>query len=240
MADIIGQIAKGITEGVLDWTKEQFEEIATRIKNKDIGFIEDKPTAERIQKQEGTAEYKLLIQYIPKGYLRVLMKLGLTLRMMENNKEEVTSFKNVIYDQFATNGLRIAELVQMGIVSQLLTHLVKIYKSPKDVQKKLLSFFDQAVQLFIFVAKEDLKAYKRISEVLKAKVETNPSQMAIVFGRGEKAIQVVLKILKEVKADPRNYIVETQQSGYQLSGFVFAPEARARVASRWDTLTSES
>lgn len=91
----------------------------------------------------------------------------------------------------------------------------------------------------IFVAKEDLKVYKRISEVIKTKVETNPSQMAIVFGRGERAVQVVLKILKEIKADSRNYVIEIQQSGYQLSGFIFAPEVRARVASRWDTLTGE-
>nr|WP_276978061.1 hypothetical protein [Ferrimicrobium acidiphilum] len=240
MADIVGEIVKGITQGTLEWTKEQFQEVARRIDNRDIAFIEDKPTADRIQKQEGTSEYRLLTQFVPKGYLRVLVKLGLTLRIMENNSEEVTSFKNIIYDQFGTNGLRIAELVQMGIASQLLTHLVKIYKSPKDVQIRLLSFFDQVVQLFIWVAKEDLKAYKRISEVVKSKVETNPSQMAIVCGRGEKAVQVVLKILKDVKGDPRHYVVETQQQGYQLSGFVFAPEVRAKVASRWDAFTSES
>ncbi len=40
--------------------------------------------------------------------------------------------------------------------------------------------------------------------------------------------------------DPRHYVVETQQQGYQLSGFVFAPEVRAKVASRWDAFTSES
>ena len=239
MSDPVASAARGAVEGALDWTKQQVEELARRIRDREIAFIEDKPTAEAIRKQSGTSEYKLLIEFIPKGYFRVLTKLGLTLRGMENNQDAVTRFKNGIYDQFGTDGVRIAELVQMGIVTQLLTHLVKLYKSTKDVQKKLLAFFEQADLLSIFVAKEDFKIFKSKSEVVKARVETNPSQMVVVYARGDKAVQVMLKILKDVKSDPRNYIIETQQMGYQLSAFVFAPEVRAKVAGRWDTLTGD-
>lgn len=231
--------AKGAVEGFLNWTKEQILELARKFKDREVGFVEDKPTAETIKRQKDTSDYKVIIEFLPKGHLRVLVSLGLSLRQMENNQLSVAKLKDNIHDQFGNSGLRAAELVQIGIVSQLLAHLTKIYSNPKDVQRKLVAFLEHVDQLAIWVAKEDMKHTKRISELVRVRVDTNPSQMVILLGRA-KATAAVLKILHDLKADSRNYLIQIQESGYQLTAFVFSPEVRGKLASRWDTLASTS
>ncbi len=229
-------VAKGTVEAFLNWTKEQVAQLARKFQDREVGFVEDKPTAETIKKQKETSDYKVIIEFLPRGYLRVLVSLGLSLRQMENNPASVVKLKDNIHSQFGNSGLRGAELVQIGIVSQLLTHLTKIYSNPKDVQKKLVAFLEHVDQLAIWVTKEDMRQTKRISELVKVRVDTNPSQMVLLFGRA-KATAAVLKILHDIKLDSRGYLIEIQESGYQLTAFIFSPEVKGKLASRWDTVT---
>jgi hypothetical protein len=232
----VSDATEGATKGFLNWTKEQVLELARKLTDKEVAFVEDKPTAETIKKQKDTSDYGIIVRFLPRGHLRVLVSLGLALRQMEHNPEAVAKLKNNIHDQFGSQGLRAAELVQIGIVSQLLTRLTRIYSNPKDVERRLVAFLEHVEQLAIWVAKEDMKNYKRISDLVKVRVDTNASQMVILLGRAEKATAAVLKILHVLKQDPRDYFVEVDQSGYQLTAYVFPPEVRGRLADRWDSV----
>lgn len=239
MGNPVEEASKGAVEGLLSWTEEKIQVLLEKFTDKDIGFVEDKPTADSLKRQKGTSEYKLLSDFVPKGYLRVLVRMGLTLREMEGDPGSLETFRNTIYDQYGSPGVRIAELVQNGIVAQLLAHLVKVYDNPRDTQQKLQAFFDQVEQLTIFVQREHFTVLKRkrIAQLVRTRVDANPSQMVILFGRGN-AVPIVLKILDEIKKDPREYVVDTQETRYQLAAFIFAPETRGKLASRWDTLAS--
>ncbi len=200
-----------------------------------FAFVEDKPTAETIQKQKGTSDC-VICRFLPRGYLRVIVSIGLALRQMEKSPPAVAKLKDNIYEQYGGQGLRAAELVQIGIVSQLLARLAKIYSNPKDVERRLVAFLEQVEQLATWVSKEDIKDFKRVADLVRVRVDTNASQMVILLGRAEKATAAVLRILHDLKSDPRKYHIEIDQSGYQTTAYVFSPEIRARLADRWDAV----
>ena len=239
MSTPIEEASKGAVEGFLDWTEEKLQTLVERFNDKDIGFVQDKQTADSLKRQKGTSEYKLLSGFIPKGHHRVLVRMGLALREMETDSARLSTLRESIYRQYGTTGIRIAELIQNGTVTQLLTHLVEVYVEPKDTQQKLQAFFDQVEQLAVFVKTDDdvVVKLKRISQLVRTRVDANPSQMVILFGRG-KAAQVARKILQEIEKDPREYVIDIEETRYQLAAFIFAPETRGRFAGRWDPLSS--
>src|SRR5213080_3121577 len=115
----------------------------------------------------------------------------------------------------------VAELVKIGIVTQLLTYLVKIFRNPKDVENRLTSFLNQVDDLALFIKKDDLVESK--ANLVTLRVDTNSAHMMIIFGSGN-AKAVVLRILKKIRVNPRNYLIEIQDEGYQITAFVFSPE----------------
>ena len=227
--------AKGTVEGFLNWTKEQVEELARKFRDREIAFVEDKSTAETIKRQKDVSDYGFITRFLPRGHLRVLVSLGLALRQMEDNRQDVTQLKNSIYAQFGNIGVWVAELVQLGLVSQLLARLTKIYNNPKDVEKRLVAFLEQVDQLAIWISKRDMKNYRRFVDLVSSRVDTNPSQMVILLGKGDKASAAVLKVLSSLRKDSRGYMIQVDQSGSQLTAYIFSPEVKRRFTDRWDT-----
>lgn len=49
--------ARGATKGALDWTVEKVKELAIKIKNRKIAFVEDIETIQTVQEIRKTSEY---------------------------------------------------------------------------------------------------------------------------------------------------------------------------------------
>ncbi len=231
-------VAKGTAKGVLEHTEERIAELVRRFRNREVAFVEDKSSVEVIKRERESAEYKMMIQYVPKGWLRILFQVGLSLREMEGNQNKVTMLKDDIYGKFGTAGVHIAELTQRGIITQLIAHLVKILGSPADVRAKLVAFLDQVDYLTMFVTKADSKVVESKYRLIVQRVENNPTHMMILFGSGY-AKSVLLNILKRVKEDSRKYLLEVQEEGLQLIAFVFAPELKGKLTHWSDPLAGK-
>lgn len=221
-------MTKGATKGFLEHWEEKIPELVTKLRNREIAFIQDKRNFDIVRRETGTAEFKLFQQFAPKGWLRILFKMGLALREIEKDQERVEELKNDIYHKFGTGGVHIAELAQRGIVTQLVAHLTKILGNPADVTNKLVAFLEHVDELVLFVKKSDAERIKRLCDLVKGRVDNSQSRMTIVFGSGF-AKNVVLRILKCVKEDLREYFIETQEEGLQVIGFIFAPELEGRL-----------
>ncbi len=239
--DAIEKAAKGATEGVLDWTKENLKELVPalvkRFRNREVAFVQNKKTADSIQKQNQTSEYKMLCTFIPKGPFRVLIRAGLALREIEGNRDEVAQLKDNIHAKYQKAGVRIAELAQIGITKQLVEYLVEVYKNPTDVKERVLAFFNQADQLTIFITKEDEDRAERMSKLVMERVDTNPSGMVILFASGS-AVSVAVKILKIIKHDPLRYPIKITETGRQLVAFILLPGTEESSTSHWARLIS--
>ncbi len=227
--------AKGATEGALDWSENKISGLVKRFLNRELAFVEDKKNIETVKKQREAEEYKLLQQYVPKGYLRILCQMGLALRDMENEQTRMQQLKDKIHEKYRASGLHIAELVQIRVVTQLLARLVTIYENRVDIEKTLTAFLTQIDDLALFVKKSDEKRAERLSDLVMSRVDNNPTHMMIVFGRAF-AKTAVLKILKKIKDDDLGYVIELQDEGFQLTAFVFAPELREKLTHWSDPL----
>ena len=227
--------AKGAVEGGLNWSSEKISELVKRFLNRELAFVEDKKNIEVVKKQREAEEYKLLQQYVPKGYLRILCQMGLALRGMENDQNRMQELKDNIYRKYRTPGVHIAELVQIKVVTQLLARLVTIYGNRPDIEKTLTAFLTQIDELALFVKKGDEKRAERLADLVMSRVDTNPTHMMIVFGRAF-AKTAVLKIVKKIKEDDLGYAYELQDEGYQLTAFIFGPELKEKLTHWSDPL----
>ena len=226
--------AEGATKGLLEWTSDKIPGLVKRFLDKEIAFIQDKKNIETVKKQREAEEYKLLQNYVGKERLLVLM--GLALRAIENDPDRVQDLRNKIHDKYGKKGVHIVELVQVGLVTELLTRLVKLFGSRVDIENTLTSFLDQSEYLALFIKKEDKTRVDRISKLVIERVDVNPVHMMILCGSGY-AMNVVKAILKKIERDPRDYLVQGQVEGLQLSAFVFAPELREKLSHWSDTLS---
>ena len=232
--DPLETAAKGAVEGGLEWSSEKLWKLVEKFRNRELRFVEDRKNIESVRAQRETAEYKFLQEYLPKGYLRILCLMGLALREMVRDKDRMNELVSDIFQRYGTSGVHITELVQMGVITELLTRLVKLFQSPSDVQKRLTSFLEQIDTLTLFVRKEDAKLVDSKSRLVKEQVNTNPIHMMIVFGSGH-AKTVVKNIIKKLEIDPRHYIVEVHEDKFQITTFVFGPELKQKL-THWSDL----
>jgi len=160
--------------------------------------------------------------------------MGLSLRELRRDKERMNELVRDIHQKHGKPGVHITELVQMGVITELLSRLVTLFRSPSDVQKRLTAFLEQVDFLTLFVRKEDARLVDSKSKLVKLRVDTNPIQMMIVFGSGG-AKAIVKNIIKKIRTDPRGYIIEVKEDSFQITTFVFAPELKEKV-SHWSDL----
>ncbi len=240
MSNAVEDATKGAVKGVLEWTEDNIIKLVQKFRNHEIAFVQDKETAELIKRQDQRAEYKTICTYLPKEY-KTLVRVGLSLQKI-NDADKLSQIKKNIVSQFGSDNLHIINAVQNGIVTQLLTQLLKVYESPADVQNKLVAFLKQVDQLIIFVKNEDNNKTDRIAKLIMDRVDTNSSQMAIIFGRGE-ARKVVKKILEIIQNDPLGYYViieevEDIKSSLMslITVFVFSPEIKEKLVTKFDPL----
>ncbi len=234
MSDPLESLARGAVKGVLDWSSERIPGLVKRLREKDIAFIQSPKNIEIVKKQREAEEYKLLQKYVGKERLLVLM--GLALRAMENDQDRVKDLRDKIHDKYGRKGVHIVELVQIGLVTELLMRLLKIFGSHVDIQNTLTLFLDQSEDLALFIKKADERRIDRISKLVVERVDINPVHMMILCGSGY-AMDVVEAILKKIAKDPRDYLVQAQVEGLQIRAFVFAPELREKLSHWTDTLS---
>ena len=222
------EAAKGATKGFLEHWEEKIPELVRKLANREIAFVENQKNYEVIKKEGESPEFQTFKQYAPKGYPRILFKIGLALREIESDSREVEQLKDDVYRKFGTPGVHIAELAQNGILTQLVTNFSKILKSPADVKRSLSGFLDHVDQLAVFIKSTQARQVRTICDFVKHRVDISLPQTMIVFVRGN-ATDVVRKILECVKRDPRKYVIQVQEDAYQVVGFIFAPELEGKL-----------
>lgn len=234
MADVPDNESDEDSEDARELTKENIPLLLKRLDEKSIIFVENKANIRTVQREKASSEYRLLAQFVPKGWRSILVQMGLALREISSDPGRVANLRELILQRYGESGLHAAELTEIGVITQLLAHLTKIYSSPPDVQRRLTLFFDQIDDLTLFIRKSDAYGSASVAARIKLRLETNSAHMMIVFGSGS-ARGVTLRILKLVASDKRNYAVETQDDGKQITAYIFTPEVRAKLA-HWSEL----
>lgn len=224
--DLIESVSKGVTEGTLEWTKQQVLDYIKRFQNRELAFVKNSQNIELVKSERSSSEYSLLSQWVPKEPYLILALAGLALRQIADDQHRVTELTDKINSRYGASGLHIAELTQIGITRQLLNRLVELHHKPQDVTKWLVYFFEHVEDMAIFVKNTDDPA--AIASVVFTRIESSAFHMMLLLGSGYTK-NVLLKILREIKQNPRNYVIDARVDNIQLTAFIFTPEIKAQV-----------
>lgn len=220
--------------GALEWTEEKIRDAVKQLLNHKLAFIKEARNIELVKDSQKSSEFSILKQWIPKGEYHILVNLGLALRKIADDQERVKDLVTKISRKYDARGLHIAEITEVGITHQLLTHLTEIYAEPEEVSRRLGFFFERVEDLVIWV-KSSSNA-KTLVKLICTRIEAIEAHIIILFGRGY-ANTVVESILKELSKDSRGYIIDSRKEGIQMTVFIFTPEMRAQITHWSDSFS---
>jgi len=231
--DPIKSAAQGITAASIEWSEQKVRDLVKQFRNRKLAFIKNADNIDLVKEERKSSEYVILKQFVPKAY-SIQVQMGLALRQIASDQPRVIQLVDKIRRKYGRSGLHVGEITQVGITSQLLTHLTELYRGPDEVIKKLTYFFDHAEDLVIFVRSSDKPNV--IIIMIVNRIEVLDAHMMILFGSGH-AQNVVDKILKQVEDEmEREYVIERRREGVQITAFIFTPELRANISHWLDSL----
>ena len=168
-----------------------------------------------VKKQLESGEWDLCKGYIKDDFLKLLVKMGLTLRELDRLKEtkKIQNLKQKINIKFGPRGIHISEIVQNKLLTSFIGSLAKTINTvPEMIEyiEKLLNNLDNYV---IFIKNTD--NVKNIHKIIETKIMANTPDFLIIFSCGS-AIQVAMTLKSELfkmQIITENYTVEIQEEG---------------------------
>jgi hypothetical protein len=232
----IREAAHGATAAGIEWTEEKVKSLAKQFLNRKLAFIESPRNIDLVKRERHSAEYELLVKWIPEGPYALQIQMGIALKEIAEEQDRVLDLRSKIKRKFGTAGLHVAQVTQAGITSELLNRLVQIYRDPTEVRKWLEHFLAQVEDLVIFVKEADNP--KATATMVCTRIESNPAHTMILFGSGY-AKNTVIRTLRVIKDEPRGYGMDGVDKGLELTVFIYTPEVKARISSWLDPFTAQ-
>lgn len=155
--DIISDAAKGATEGFLNWSSSTIKELVAKLKHGNLGFIQDEKTISIVKEQYNSGELAIYKEYIDNKEMLFLIKMGLTLRKLEKDKDEKRklNLRNRIFSKYDVKGLHIAQFVENGILNRYVGILIDDIISIDKFKKDIIEILNNIEKYALFVKTED-------------------------------------------------------------------------------------
>lgn len=208
--DPVEEVASGAVKGVLDWTEDKVKAFVEKFKNRQLAFIQDQETIKLVKEQYNSGELNFYKIYVEDKKLLFLVRLGLILRKLENNRDRKQNLRNKIFQKYEINGLHIAQFAENGILNRYIGILIGDLKSIEDFKGKIINILENIEKYVLFVKNDDNE--RTIIQVAKTKVFANSPSIFIVSGISH-AAEIVRKC--EVVLTPLfiDYTLEKVSSG---------------------------
>lgn len=234
--DPVESAAHGATAAAIDWTEEKIRDLVKQFLNRKLAFIKDEENIDLVKAERKSTEFTILSQFVPKTYI-IQVQMGLALREIATDQNRVIPLVDKIRRKYGRDGLHIAEITQVGITYQLLTHLSQLYRDPPEVTKRLTYFLGHAEDLVIFVRSTD-KPNAIVTKII-VRIEAAETHIIILFGSGY-AQGVVDKVLTQLDGEaPGEYVIERWREGVQIIAFIFSSELRGNISHWSDSLSTD-
>lgn len=227
--------AKGITEGVLKFAKEEIPSLIARFRNKDLAFLRDSQAIQAVRKERSLPSWKLVEPFITDLKLRIQVQTGFGLRDIVGDKRRLEEVRLRILKTYGTAGLHVGELAESGIISELLTRLIGVYgSSTVDVQRAMTAFLSNSERLAIWVH-QSTNVENTISSCV-IRLESSDPHLILLFAKGHMR-RKLSKIVRGLSL--KGFIMEQTLAGDELTVFVYTKEARRRT-SHWSDFLVKS
>lgn len=177
-SDIVKDTAEGAVIGLLNWSKEEIKSLVNKLKDKELAFIQDEKTIKIIKEQYRSGELAIYREYIENVDLIFLLKLGLTLRKLEQEKdlERRRQLREKIFNKYKVNGLHIAQLVENGILNRYIGILIDDITSIDQFKKDIMAVLQNIEKHVLFVQGDDKER-----DVIKTVITSISSNLPFIF-----------------------------------------------------------
>lgn len=203
--DMIEKISKGMTEGTLDWTWKKLKPLVTKLRNRELAFIEDIETINLAKEQRTKSEWAIFSQYIKFKDFRILFQLGLTLRTLEEKNIPLEPLRKKIINKYDIDGLHIAQFVQNGMLNKYLGSVLDKITTPNRLKSEIEKLFYEINKRVIFIqARDNVK--KKTDEAV-SKINANSPKIFIISST-KSAMPICKKIEENVMKKISGYSSE--------------------------------
>jgi len=210
--DPIESASKGAVEGFLKWGEDFIKKLASKFKDKELAFIQDEKTIKRVKEQYRSGELSFYKEYIEDKEMLFLLKMGLTLRSLEKDKEEERkqNLRTKIFNKYKVKGLHIAQFVENGILNRYIGILIDDIVSLDKFKKDIMDILENIEKHVIFVKKDDEER-----DIIKQTTTIISSHLSMIFivsgiSSAAKIVKNCEERLKELLSD---YELEKMSSG---------------------------
>ena len=198
-------LTKEVTKGILEFSKENILAFIKKFKERKLAFIKEQKTIETVKEQYRSGEGKFYKKYLKNKELLFLVRMGLTLRKMENDEERLHNLRAKIFSKYKVRGLHIAEFAQTGILNRYVGILLEELTSIEDFQKELEEVLENIEKHTIFVQKIN----KSPEIVKKAVTITDAHSPSIFIVAGIKpAAEIIQGCVEKLKIILKEYELE--------------------------------
>jgi len=208
--DPVSSAVEGATKGFLEFSSEKIILWIKKFKNKELAFIQNTQTIELVREQYNSGESKFYKNYVNDTRLLFLIRLGLTLRKLEEDKERQQNLRDKIFQKYKTEGLHIAEFVQSGVLNRYTGILIEELNSIENLQNEIEEVLKNIEKYTLFV-KADSNKYEILKKV-NVKAITNSPCIFIVSGF-KNAAKLVSESVEDLKFLLKEYEFERFSSG---------------------------
>jgi hypothetical protein len=123
--------------------------------------------------------------------------LGLELRDLDarGEKDRLEETRAKLLRRYDSRGLHVAELAKLGIVTDLITELIKRFQNPQDVQSELTGILANADSRVRFVRFAD--SPQKVAQTVEARMDAHGTQLLIAKGNARRVLEQALARLKK-------------------------------------------
>jgi phage-related protein len=204
--DPVKSIAEGATKGALDYLDDKIKGYVTKLRNRELAFVEDIQTIKTAKESKDASEYKFFKQYLESSDYRVQFLLGLTLRRFEKDNKRLTRLRDKIVLKYGEKGLHIAQFVQNGLANNYLGNILETSTiDPEDLTSEIEKLFDNIENIANYVEQFD-NVDKKVKEIVTKINAFAPKTYVICSSK--LAMEQGQKVLKGVLKEIQNYEVE--------------------------------
>lgn len=209
---------KGFTEGVLEWGSDLIKGMATKLRDGKLAFIQDQKTIQIVKEQYRSGELAIYKEYVKDRDMIFLLKMGLTLRMLDKEKEESRrqKLRGKLLERYKVKGLHIAQFVQNGLLNRYIGILIENISSAEEFKKDLMNILENIEKHVLFVRNDDLE--RNVIQSSISIVSVHSPTIFIVSGIFS-AAEIVRKCEIKLVELLNDYELEKISSGYKENLF---------------------
>lgn len=213
--DVIESALKGVTKGLLEWSSEKISGFIKKFKEKKLAFIKEQKTIDIVREQYSSGEGKFYQKYITDKDLLFLIRMGLTLRKLEDDEARMMNLRNKIFNKFKTQGLHVAEFVKSRLLNRYVGMLIDELESLDNLGKEIEKILKEIDKHVLFVQSFD--EAKNIIMSTLTKINSFSPDIFVIAGT-KSAGKIVEACEKKLISTLKNYELEviSEKGNYNL------------------------